>query len=43
MDLKVPVRSGIKFEDVLKPFEDASMSSFKVFINGELVDRKKKI
>jgi len=41
--LKIPVRRKVIIDDILKPLEEATMSSFKVFINGEFIDRKKKI
>jgi len=43
LELKVPVRRNILIDDVLKPFEEVTMASYKVFINGESIDRKKKI
>jgi hypothetical protein len=43
LSLRIPVRSHIIVDDVLKSFEDVTMSMFKVFVNGEFVDRKKKI
>ena len=43
VQLKIPVRPRVTIDDILKPFEETTMSSFKVFVNGEYVDRKKKI
>jgi len=43
LSLKVPVRRHVLIDDVLKSFEEVTLSNFKVFVNGESVDRKKKI
>ena len=41
--LRVPVKNGVTVNDVLTQFEEVTMNTLKVFVDGEAVDRKAKV